>query len=63
MWREELQSREKSYWHGKIKRDNDLARVLEGKDKEIMETLLNRDQLWLNRLKSFTDHLKTVNDF
>ena len=28
-----------------------------------MDTLCNRDQSWINNLKSFTDHFKTGNDF
>ena len=46
-----------------MKRDNDLARVLEERGKGIIDTLLNRDQLGLNYLNSFTNNLKTINDF
>ena len=63
MWREELQSRDEAYWKGQIKRDNDLAKIFEGRDKDIIDTFSNKDQSWLNRLKSFIDHLKTINDF
>ena len=63
MWSEELQSRDEAYWQEQTKRDNDLARILEGRDNDIMHTMSNKDQLWLNSLKSFTDHLKTISDF
>ena len=63
MLREELQSRDEGYRQGQIEKDNDLSRVLEGRDKDIIDTLSNRDQLWLNSLKSFTNHLKAINDF
>ena len=35
MWRNELKKRDKKYWKGQTKRGDDLARMLEGRDKEI----------------------------
>ena len=57
MWSEELQSRDEAYWQEQTKRDNGLARILEGRDNDIMDTMSNKDQLWLNSLKSFTEQL------
>ena len=35
MWRNELKKRDEEYWKGQTKRDDDLAKILEERDKEI----------------------------
>ena len=40
--------------------DDDLAIMLEGRDKEINESLVSRDQFWLNSLDSLHDKLKVM---
>ena len=35
VWRKELKKRDEDYWKGKTRRDGDLARMLEGRDKAL----------------------------
>ena len=60
MWRGELQKRDEDYFQGQIKKDDDLAIMLEGRDKAINESLVYRDQFWLNSLDSIHDKLKVM---
>ena len=57
MWRNELKKRDKEYWKGQTKRDDDLARMLEVRDKAIQETLVSRDKYCLD---SYNHYLKSM---
>ena len=60
MWRNELQKRDQAYWQRQCKKDEDLVRILEGRDKLRNDELVIRDQLWLNCTNSFNDNLKSM---
>ena len=61
MWRNELKKRDEEYWKGQIKRDDDLAIMLEKKDMEIQGKLVSREKYWSYSLDSYNHHLKSTN--
>ena len=60
MWRNEPQKIDQAYWQRQCKRDEDLVKIFEGRDKSLNDALVTRDQLWLNSLDSFNDNLKSM---
>ena len=60
MWRNELKKRDEEYWKGQTKRDDDLAKMLEGLYKAIQETLVSKDKDWLDILDSYNHHLNSL---
>ena len=52
MWRNELMERYAAYWEEARKKEGDIVRMLEIRDKEIQESLVSRDRAWLNSLHS-----------
>ena len=60
MWRNELNKRDEEYWKGQAKRDGDLARMLEGRDKVIKGSLVSRDKFWSDNRGSYNHLLKSL---
>ena len=60
LWRDELKHRDQSYWKWQCKRDDDLARILEGIDKTINDSFVSRNKFWLDRLDSYNHYLKSI---
>ena len=60
MWRNELQKRDQAYWQRQCKRNEDLVRILEGRDKSLNDALVTKDKLWLNCLDSLNENLKSM---
>ena len=60
MWRNELRERDVAYWEESRKKEVDLVRMLETKDKGIQECLVSRDKAWLNSLHSHSESLRLM---
>ena len=55
-----MKQRNQAYWQRQCKRDDDLIRIFEERDKSLQDALVSRDQLWLDSLDSFNEKLKSM---
>ena len=60
MWRDELRTRYATYWEDSNKKEVDLVRMLERRDKGIQDTFVSRDRAWLNSLHSCSESLRLM---
>ena len=60
MWKEELRIRDVAFWEESGKQEGDLCRMLETRDKQIQDSLVFRDQAWLNSLHSCNESLRLM---
>ena len=60
MWREELKKRDAAYWVESGKKEGNLVRMLEARDKGIQESWVSRDRAWLNSLHSYNETLRLM---
>ena len=60
MWKEEQRVRDVAFWEESGKQEGDLCRMMETRDKQILDSLVSRDQAWLNRLHSYKEGLRLM---
>ena len=60
MWRIYLKYRDQLYWKGHCKRDEEVSKVLEGRDKAIHDSLISRDKFWEDMMESCNHYLKSM---
>ena len=53
-----MKQRDEAYWKGHYKRDEEMSRVLEGRDKEKHDSMISRDKFWLDCLDSCNHYLE-----
>ena len=60
MCRNELKKRDEEYWKGQTKKDGDLARILERREKALQESFLSKDKFWSDHMDSYNHLLKSL---
>ena len=60
MWREELRVRDVAFWEESGKQEDDLCRMLKIRDRKIQDSLVSRDQAWLNSLHSCNESMRLM---
>ena len=60
MWMIELKQRDQIYRKGQCKRDEEVSKVLEGRDKAIHDSLISRDKFWVENRESCNHYLKSM---
>ena len=43
LWKNELKQRDQAYWQRPCKKDEDLVRIFEGRNKSLHDALVSRD--------------------
>ena len=60
MWRDELKKRYQMYWQGHYIMDDEMVKMIEGREKAINDSLTFRDQRCLDSLDSYNHNLKSL---
>ena len=60
MWRDESRQRDIAYWKESRNKEGDLIIMLERRDQGIQDSLVSRDQAWLNSLHSYSESLRLM---